>query len=64
MHGQVRLRLKCAVRTQSIHLTAYSPLGSPDSADAMKRGADVPNVLENNAVVAIAKKLGKEPGQV
>ena len=49
---------------QSIHLTAYSPLGSPDSAESMGRGADVPDILQNDVVLDIAKKLGKEPGQV
>ena len=49
---------------QSIHLTAYSPLGSPDSATMMGREDDTPNVLQNDLVLDIAKKLGKEPGQV
>ena len=34
----------CAV-LQGIHVTAYSPLGSPDSATMMKRPDDTPSLL-------------------
>ena len=30
---------------QDIHVTAYSPLGSPDSATMMKRPDDTPSLL-------------------
>uniref|UniRef100_A0A7E4W4Y7 Aldo_ket_red domain-containing protein n=1 Tax=Panagrellus redivivus TaxID=6233 RepID=A0A7E4W4Y7_PANRE len=39
-----------------ITVTAYSPLGSPGKRDA--------NILDHPAVIAIAKKHGKTPGQV
>ena len=47
-----------------IHMTAYSPLGSPDSAAQFKRSEDVPRVLEDPVVNEIAAKLGKNVGQV
>ena len=44
-------------------LTAYSPLGSPDSLSMMGRDKSVPVLLENKELNAIAKKLGKNAGQ-
>ncbi|KAK9799423.1 hypothetical protein WJX73_008509 [Symbiochloris irregularis] len=52
-----------AQSSKSIHLTAYSPLASPDSAEAMGN-TEQPSLLEDPTVVEIAKKLGKSPGQV
>ena len=43
-------------------VTAYSPLGSPDSR-AEKHAQD-PKLLEDGAVMAIAQKHGATPGQV
>ena len=47
----------------NIHLTAYSPLGSGDRADAMK-APDEPSLLENPVIQKIAKKHGASPAQV
>jgi alcohol dehydrogenase (NADP+) len=49
-------------RSQGIHLTAYSPLGSPDSRG--ERHKNDPKLLENPVVAVIAEKYGVSPGQV
>uniref|UniRef100_K3Z7G0 NADP-dependent oxidoreductase domain-containing protein n=1 Tax=Setaria italica TaxID=4555 RepID=K3Z7G0_SETIT len=54
---QGKLRAFC--ESKGIHLSAYSPLGSPGTA-SVKAGA----VLEHPAVVSAAEKLGKTPAQV
>ena len=54
------LRQWCA--GQGIHVTAYSPLGSPDSAAMFKRSTRV--LLEEPVVLRIAERLGKTAGQV
>ncbi|GJN14594.1 hypothetical protein PR202_gb01439 [Eleusine coracana subsp. coracana] len=54
---QGKLRAFC--EANGIHLSAYSPLGSPGST-MVKAGA----VLEHPVVVAAAEKLGKTPAQV
>ena len=46
----------------NVHMTAYSPLGTPDFLDSNKSKA--PRVLEDETVKAIAKEVGKTPGQV
>lgn len=46
-----------------IHVSAYSPLGSPDSKLLMKRKLDV-NLLTHPLVEEIARRLNKNPGQV
>ena len=56
----MRVRPACA---QNLHLTAYSPLGTPDSAEMMKRKDDR-KILEDSSVVELAKELGKTPAQV
>jgi alcohol dehydrogenase (NADP+) len=48
---------------QGIHVTAYSPLGSPDSA-TMSHREDAPELLKDPVVNKIAEKLGKHPAQV
>lgn len=50
-------------RRNGIHLTAYSPLGSPDRPAALK-AADEPALLADPAVAAIAKRRGLAPAQV
>ncbi len=50
-------------KTNGIHLTAYSPLGSRDRTEAMKK-ANEPNMMENPVVVDIAKGKGCTPAQV
>ncbi|KAM0873442.1 hypothetical protein ACQ4PT_038068 [Festuca glaucescens] len=52
---QAKLRDLCS--SKGIHLSAYSPLGSP----AMFKAG---NVLQHPVVVSTAEKLGKTPGQV
>lgn len=51
----------CAER--GIHFTAFSPLGSPDSADIFKRG-DAPVLLDLPLLHDIATRVGKNAGQV
>lgn len=50
-------------RDSGIHLTAYSPLGSLDRPDALKR-ADEPPLLENELVKAVAADEGLTPAQL
>jgi diketogulonate reductase-like aldo/keto reductase len=50
--------------SKGIHVTAYSPLGSPDSAAIMKRSADAPSPLKDPVVQRVAEKLGCSPAQV
>lgn len=47
----------------SIHVTAYSPLGSSDRPDALKRD-DEPSLLENEVINEIASKHDATPAQV
>lgn len=47
-----------------LHMTAYSPLGSPDSANMMKRAADSPVLMKDPKLAEIAAKLGRSPAQV
>ncbi|DBA88993.1 hypothetical protein WJX79_009089 [Trebouxia sp. C0005] len=49
-------------KSNQIHVTAYSPLGSPDSASMFKRKA--PLLLQDPAVGAVANKMGRSPAQV
>ena len=50
--------------SRGIHVTAYSPLGSPDSAAIMRRPADTPGPMKDATVLAIAERLGRSPAQV
>eukprot|EP01026_Neomeris_dumetosa_P068786 TRINITY_DN6752_c0_g1_i2.p2 TRINITY_DN6752_c0_g1~~TRINITY_DN6752_c0_g1_i2.p2 ORF type:complete len:184 (-),score=19.66 TRINITY_DN6752_c0_g1_i2:348-899(-) len=50
-------------RQNGIHVTAYSPLGSPDSASMLNR-LEQPVLMENEVVVRIAQKNGKTPGEI
>ena len=52
------------VQLQGIHLTAYSPLGTPDSASQQNRGADTPHLMSDPAVKKIADKHGKHTAPV
>lgn len=49
---------------EGIHLTAYSPLGSPDSAEEMKRPEDTPSPLKDATVKRIAEAHSTDIGQV
>jgi alcohol dehydrogenase (NADP+) len=46
-----------------VHLTAYSPLGSPDRPVGLK-AKDEPNLLEDQTIADIANTYGVTPGQV
>jgi alcohol dehydrogenase (NADP+) len=59
--AQPELLDQCTAR--GIHLTAYSPLGSADRPDAMKR-PDEPQPLANPVVHDIADRHGATPAQV
>jgi alcohol dehydrogenase (NADP+) len=48
---------------RDIHLTAYSPLGSGDRSESMKRDNE-PTLLENETINEIAKKHSVSPAQV
>ena len=55
--------LVAACKDLGVAVTAYSPLGSPDSAAMMGREDDVP-LLQNPIIVQIADAHGATPGQV
>lgn len=46
-----------------VHLTAYSPLGSPDRPDSM-RADNEPNLFEDEVVATIAKAHDMHPAQI
>jgi len=50
-------------REQGIHLTAYSPLGSPDRPSGLK-AQDEPVLLEDPTILAIAERRAVTPAQV
>jgi len=54
---QDKLRKLC--QSTGVHLSAYSPLGSPGSP-----GYSGPNVLSNPVVISVAERLQKTPAQV
>lgn len=54
---QDKLRKLC--QSTGVHLSAYSPLGSPGSP-----GYSGPNVLSNPVVMSVAERLQKTPAQV
>lgn len=49
---------------QGMHVTAYSPLGTPDSASMTNRDKQVPVLLKDPLVLKIAEKHNKNPAQV
>mmetsp|Transcript_33914 Transcript_33914/g.85837 ORF Transcript_33914/g.85837 Transcript_33914/m.85837 type:complete len:328 (-) Transcript_33914:297-1280(-) len=51
-------------RARGIHVTAYSPLGSPDSAAIMQRDASIEGPLKDAAVADVGARLGRNAGQV
>ena len=48
---------------QGLHLTAYSPLGTPDSSSMMDN-EDKKKLLDDPVVNELAKKYNKNAGQV
>ncbi|GJM88766.1 hypothetical protein PR202_ga05327 [Eleusine coracana subsp. coracana] len=54
---QDKLRKLCQLK--GVHLSAFSPLGSPGSP-----GLNGPSVLSNPVIVSVAEKLQKTPAQV
>ncbi|CAK0784460.1 hypothetical protein CVIRNUC_007664 [Coccomyxa viridis] len=52
----------CSVH--GIHVTSYSPFGSPDSASMSGRRVNIAYPLHDPMVVGIAEKLKKHPAQV
>ncbi|RLN30302.1 aldo-keto reductase family 4 member C10-like [Panicum miliaceum] len=54
---QDKLRKLC--QSKGVHLSAFSPLGSPGSP-----GVNGPSVLNNPIVISVAEKLQKTPAQV
>lgn len=50
-------------KAAGVHVTAYSPLGSPDRPDVLKKPTD-PNLLTHPALQAVAAKHRKSPAQV
>jgi alcohol dehydrogenase (NADP+) len=59
--AQDDLLARCARR--GVHVTAYSPLGSPDRPDILKK-PDEPNLLAHPVVVDLARMHGASPAQV
>jgi hypothetical protein len=49
---------------KGIILTAYSSLGTPDSATILKRATAMPVLMQSEVVGNIAKKLNKSPAAV
>ena len=47
-----------------IHVTAYAPLGSPDSASIMGRPEGLEGPMDDPLVIQVAKRLGKSAAQV
>ncbi|ELU18412.1 hypothetical protein CAPTEDRAFT_213117 [Capitella teleta] len=58
---QRNLRKYCSDR--NIAITAYAPLGSPGRAPKYSPG-ELPDILKEPKVLAIAKEIGKTPAQV
>jgi hypothetical protein len=50
-------------RGQGIHVTAYSPLGSPDSASMLHRTSTA-TPMRDPVVQQVAQRLGRSPAQV
>ena len=57
-------RLLAYCEENNIHFTAYSPLGSPDSAAMFRGRNEVPAVMQDPVVRAVAERAGRNVGQV
>ena len=51
-------------QAKNIHVTGYSPLGSPDRPDSASKQAQEPLLLEDATIQAVAQKHGVSPAQV
>eukprot|EP00891_Asterochloris_glomerata_P005337 jgi/Astpho2/5337/Aster-05888 len=52
-------QLQSFCKEKGVHITAYSPLGSPDSmADSYKNPKELPHILDDKQLQEIAKELG------
>ncbi|PSC70237.1 low CO2-induced aldose reductase isoform B [Micractinium conductrix] len=51
-------------KARGIHITAYSPLGSPHTAPFFKRRDDLPELLQDATLRGIADKHGRAPAEV
>merc|ERR1712127_902832 len=60
VHRQDALLAACAAL--GTHVTAYSPLGSPDSSSMIGHGGGA--VMKHPVVMRVAKEAGKTPAQV
>ena len=49
---------------QGMHVTAYLPLGTPDSASMTNCDKHVPVLVKDPLVLKIAEKRNKNPAQV
>ncbi|MDJ0521746.1 MAG: aldo/keto reductase [Planctomycetota bacterium] len=59
--AQDDLLQRCEAR--GVHVTAYSPLGSPDRPDVLKKSGD-PDLLAHPAIGEIASRHGVSPAQI
>ncbi|MCA9313976.1 MAG: aldo/keto reductase [Planctomycetes bacterium] len=55
--------LRAHAAKRGVHLTAYSPLGSPDRPDVMRRAED-PDLLAHPTIAGVAAKHDATPAQV
>ena len=59
------MRISGLIVLQNILITAYSPLGTPDSPEAgFSENVSVPKPMDDPLINKIAKDLGKSPAQV
>ncbi len=59
--AQDDLIARCAAR--GVHVTAYSPLGSPDRPDVLKKSGD-PDLLAHPVIAEVASKHGVSSAQI
>ncbi|KAL7559883.1 hypothetical protein ACA910_005380 [Epithemia clementina (nom. ined.)] len=51
-------------QAKNIHVTGYSPLGSPDRPDGVSKVADEPSLLQDATIQQVAEKHKVSPAQV
>ena len=57
-------RLRAWAVARGLHVTAYSPLGSQDSAAIMRRGSATKRLLQDPVLLSVAHELGRTAAQV